>query len=371
MKQTRRRRHIAIFFLLSGTAACPAPSSAATPSSEVVELGRALFDEPGLSRDGTTSCHSCHDPTHAYASTDAQPIGVDGRRGIRNAPSLLDVAERPLLFWDGRRSVLDAAVLDPLLHPVEMGWSNASDLTEHLRGRPEILRRFETAFPDTQIWATSDQISAALVAFLRTLKTGSSEFDRARESHALLPPEAEYGKRLFSGVAQCSQCHTLDEDHSSLTDDQFHHSNIGNVTQAETLPGLVATVARTHQDQSQWRYKILTDSQWSSLGRFVVSLRPADIGAFRTPSLRNVAVTTPYMHDGSIATLSEAVDHEIYYRGFSNGRPVNLSGAERRALVAFLETLTDADYATSGLPERSPYPHSSHTTTQGSTATGP
>jgi cytochrome c peroxidase len=104
----------------------------------------------------------------------------------------------------------------------------------------------------------------------------------------------------------------------------------------------VQDVLSENLDASALGPRVLTNAQWSDLGRFVVSHRPADIGAFRTPSLRNVAVTAPYMHDGSIVTLEAAVDHEIYYRGFSSGHPINLTQAERNAIVAFLESLTDA-----------------------------
>jgi len=337
-------------------------SAATRPSAAMVELGRALFDEPLLGRDGRTRCHSCHNPARAYTDANERSIGVTGRRGTRNAPSLVGVESRRFIFWDGRRSSLDAAVLDPLTNPAEMGWPSLSDLTRELQKHPTIVRRFKAAFPEGAAWATGDQISKALVAFLGTLTTGTSDFDDAQAKHVPLPPQAELGRRLFTGAAQCSQCHTLDGDRS-FTDEAFHHSSIGNVSQAEALPTLVATVASAHFDELQLGHKILTDAQWASLGRFVVSHRPADIGTFRTPSLRNVAVTAPYMHDGSIPTLSEAVDHEIYYRGFSNGRPINLSGIERQALVAFLNTLTDAEYTTS--TARSSHRHSRNSIARG------
>jgi cytochrome c peroxidase len=272
---------------------------------------------------------------------------MDGRRGARNAPSLVGVADRTIFFWDGRRDRLDAVVLDPLTHPAEMGWSDLSDLSHKLQGRPSILRRFKRAFPSTEPLATGDQISQALVAFLKTLKTGRSKFDQAQAHQGSLSSEAEFGMKLFVGVAQCSQCHTLEKANSTFTDDQFHHSSIGNISQSEDLPSLVKDITDANVQKSQLGHKVLLDLKWSALGRFVASLRPVDIGAFRTPSLRNVAVTAPYMHDGSIATLREAVDHEIYYRGFSSGRPINLSAPERRALVAFLEALTDEEYANS------------------------
>jgi cytochrome c peroxidase len=149
------------------------------------------------------------------------------------------------------------------------------------------------------------------------------------------------GRQLFV-QAGCGGCHVVSQTGIPTTDGQYHHSGIGDATQSSQLPQLVQDVLSENLDASALGPRVLTNAQWSDLGRFVVSHRPADIGAFRTPSLRNVAVTAPYMHDGSIVTLEAAVDHEIYYRGFSSGHPINLTQAERNAIVAFLESLTDA-----------------------------
>ncbi|MBN8885851.1 MAG: c-type cytochrome [Rudaea sp.] len=314
-------------------------------SSEQVELGRALFGSAGLSRDGSVSCQSCHHPDHAYADIQARSIGLSNKQGTRNAPSLVDVAQRPLLFWDGRRTRLSEAVLDPLVNPVEMGWPSLNELEAKLQADPQWPARFRKAFPEAQAKPTSNQIASALVAFLATLKSEDNPFDRARQQQTPLPALAEQGKALFQGSAQCGQCHSLDGK-ASFTDEAFHHSGINDPSQQAGLPQLAKTVMDVALTGNALAARLLSDPQWSALGRFAVSHRPADIGAFRTPSLRNVAVTAPYMHDGSIATLEEAVDHEIYYRGLNTGRPINLTVQERRALIAFLRSLTDMQYAT-------------------------
>ena len=144
------------------------------------------------------------------------------------------------------------------------------------------------------------------------------------------------------GVAGCSECHSIDGKRDRFSDGRYHHSGVEQASVSTHLAIVTHAVIDQSLDAARLGPKVLTDPDWSALGRFTVTHNPADIGAFRTPSLRNVAATAPYMHDGSIATLSEAVDHEIYYRGFSQERPINLSSDERQMLVeVFLKALTD------------------------------
>jgi cytochrome c peroxidase len=214
------------------------------------------------------------------------------------------------------------------------------------------MRRFRRAFPATTTTPTLDQVKEALAAYIRSIPAQTSAFDAARDRQMQLSSEAERGKQLFDGPAGCSECHRLGGE-ASFTDQEYHHSGIGNATQSESLPEISQSVIDENLDPASIGPRVLRASNWSALGRFVVSHNPADIGAFRTPSLRNVAATAPYMHDGSIATLSDAVDHEIYYRGFSRDRPLNVTSAERRSIVVFLETLTDEPYAQSAATARS------------------
>ena len=312
-------------------------------STAVTALGRSIFDDTALSRDGKVSCGSCHDPAHAFADARARSAGIDGQLGTRNAPSLVGIANDTSFFWDGRRTRLDEAVLDPFTNPVEMGLPSTDAVLERLRHEPEMLAKFRAAFPRTKDVPTLQQVQQALTAFVHSLSAAASLFDRAQAESKPLASQAEQGRRLFVGSAGCSRCHTIGPA-ARFTDEQFHHSGIGQTAIATHLPSLTHAVIEQQLAADALGPKVLADADWSALGRFAVSHKPADIGAFRTPSLRNVAATAPYMHDGSIATLSDAVDHEIYYHSLSNGHPTNLSQAERESLVAFLETLTDDAY---------------------------
>ncbi len=155
--------------------------------------------------------------------------------------------------------------------------------------------------------------------------------------------QAEQGHQLFDGVAGCAECHSEDG-RDGFSDGRYHHSGIEQIAITARLPGITQAIVDNKFEPTTIGPKVLADADWSAMGRFVVTRKPEDIGAFRTPSLRNVALTAPYMHDGSITTLADAVDHEIYYRGASRGHPIALALSERQALVAFLKSLSDAQY---------------------------
>ena len=317
---------------------------AVTPenAAAVTHLGQQLFADIALSRDGKTSCATCHDPSNAYAGTKSRAVGSDGVVGTRNAPSLIGVGDDDAFFWDGRRTDLEEAVLDPFTNPTELRLATFEAVVQRLQHQPLVISEYYSAFGGGNKTPTREQVGFALANFVRSLKTGSSAFDLARQGKETLSPEAEHGRRLFEGVAGCSECHVVAGNAPRFSDGLYHHSGIGNATTSERLPELAREVINASLDANALGPRVLSDEDWSSLGRFAVSLQPADIGAFRTPSLRNVDRTAPYMHDGSIETLSEAIDHEIYYRGFSTGHSTNITSAERRALLVFLQSLTDA-----------------------------
>ena len=306
----------------------------------LTELGRALFIDKRLSRDGRVACSSCHNPAHAYADSRPHAIGVDEKVGTRNAPSLVGVGNETAFFWDGRRTRLEEVVLDPLTNPVELGMPSVDSTLDQLRREPVILAKFQKAFPG-EATPTKDQVSMALAHFVRSLDSNASR-NPGQQRPNPLSPMAEHGRRLFEGIAGCAECHPSTGKPVPLSDGLFHDSGIGRVAGSPELPNWVQQVIHENLNADTLGPKVLSDEHWSALGRFTVTHRPADIGAFRTPSLRNVALTAPYLHDGSVATLAEAVDHEIYYHSLRRGRPVNLSQTERQAIVAFLETLTDS-----------------------------
>ena len=281
------------------------PSNPLTPAK--VELGKALFFDPRLSGDGSLACVSCHVPGLGWADGRAKGVGYQGKELTRNVPSLLNAAYYVGFFHDGRAGTLEEQALGPLFNPDEMN-STASQLVSTLTGISEYRSRFQEAFGAEP---SIETVGKALAAFERTLISKDSAFDRwVRGEEDALSPQAKRGLDLFTGKADCTACHKG----PNFSDDKFH--NIG-------IPG----------------------SGTRDKGRFDVTRDPDDLGAFKTPSLRNVALTAPYMHDGSIKTLREAVKHyEEVDLDFPNLDPLidhwGLTDEEIDAVVVFLESLT-------------------------------
>jgi cytochrome c peroxidase len=282
---------------------------------ERVELGRRLFFDPSLSAYGRVSCASCHIPERAFADTLPTSAGVYGRAGRRNAPSLLNVTYRSPLFWDGRAARIEEQVLLPLQSETEMDRSLEA-LVRGLADRSEYRSAFQRAF---QREVNAEDVARALASFVRTLRSGGSAVDRYRNGEGgALTEEARRGFALFNGRAGCSRCHAGPQ----LSDGDFHNTGM---TVGSADPG-----------------------------RFAVTGDMKDLGAFRTPSLRDVAITAPYMHDGSLDTLEAVID---FYDGGGRAnanldpliRPLRLTDSEKRDLVSFLEALTGsgADHGSS------------------------
>jgi cytochrome c peroxidase len=262
-------------------------------TAEKIELGRQLFFDRRLSVDGSISCASCHDPRRAFAGRRAVPVGVFGRRGRRNAPAIVNRAYGRSFFWDGRTTTLEEQVLRPIEDPAEMG-SNAVAAA-------------------ARVGLTRDQLARALASYVRSILAGNSRVDRfiAGDRQAL-SADAQAGLRLFRGTGNCTACHIG----PLLSDEQFHNTGVAWV-----------------------RDRFLDD------GRAGVSRRDADRGAFKTPTLREVARTAPYMHDGSLRTLEDVID--FYNRGGRANpaldreiRPLGLARTEKQQLAAFLRALS-------------------------------
>ena len=186
-------------------------------------------------------------------------------------------------------------------------------------------------------------VGLALAAYVRTLNAGNTPVDRylyGGDKDALNPAQRR-GLELFRGNAQCSTCHTIGEREALFTDHGYHSHSIGFAGIVEKLPKLTEKLAKSNSEERG--QLVIADPDIAALGRFVVTLDPQDIGRFKTPSLRNVALTAPYMHDGSIATLDAAVTHEVYYRGRQMGRPLILTPSEKQDLIDFLQALTSPD----------------------------
>jgi cytochrome c peroxidase len=343
----------------------PIPATDAPANQKVIELGKKLFSDPKLSADGKISCSSCHLPRLAFSDGRAVARGKDGRIETRNTPSLFNAAYLDSLFWDGRRTSLESQALAPLTNSVEHAFRTEGELVGVLRGNPAYLKDFKGAFGVDAAHLDGSLVARALGAYERTLLAGNSDFDRYLYGHdeAALTPAAVRGLALFRGRAGCSSCHTIGRSYSLLTDGQYHVSPMGLPEEvSKHLGELTQRIVATAKagDRRKVEQLIATDPSVAALGRFVVTLDPRDIGTFRTPSLRNVALTGPYMHDGSVATLSEAVDEELYRRGRILRYPIPLTVSERRDLVAFLGSLTSPNAlpaaATPGTPHGGLHP---------------
>lgn len=310
-------------------------SNPATPTG--IELGRRLFFDERLSGSGRISCATCHVPEKAYSDGKVVAEGIYGRQGTRNTPSIVNAGYYATQFWDGRRVTLEDQVLDPLFNPNEHGLKDKDDLLTRIRRDSGYPMMFKQAY-GTEIGMI--QVSQALAAFVRSLVAADSPVDRYLygADKAALSREQVRGLELFRGAAQCATCHPIGERTALLTDNAFHNMAVG----LDRLLPKTAALARqaAGASPSELNRLILSDPDAAAAGRFIVTRDPQDIGKFKTPSLRNVELTAPYMHDGSIATLEDAVNHEIYYRGKAIGRPLILTPTERGELVAFLKGLT-------------------------------
>lgn len=258
--------------------------------------------------------------------------------GLRNTPGLTAIAGQETFFWDGRASSLAQAVIDPLLTDNEHGFQTEAELLERVRALDDYDESWRTAFATPLSKANISQLATALAAFVQGRAAKESPFDLSLRSglpeHAL-PPAARRGRQLFVGRAGCGACHTLGPRVTSVESAQYHALGIGLGERARRLPELAAAIEHLPLQARIVRMK--NDPDLASLGRYVITLDPADIGRFRTPSLYDVAVTAPYMHDGSVATLRQAVEYEAYYR---NTKATPLSPEDVDDIVAFLRTLT-------------------------------
>jgi cytochrome c peroxidase len=300
-----------------------------------------------LSRNGTMSCGMCHVPEQGFAVNEvATAVGMEGRSLRRNTPTVLNVGYQTALFHDGRSSSLEAQVWGPLLAADEMANVSRDAAVARAAALPEYRELFARAFPDTGI--TASGIAAALAAYQRTLVSGNSRFDRFEfgAERTALTPEERRGLDLFRGRARCVACHTIGAGDALLTDHEFHNTGIGfgrAAAATRALRVLLAPGVETQLDPAGMPGVFSADAP--DLGRFEVTGLERDRYAYKTPTLRNVALTAPYMHDGSLGTLEEVI--EFYDRGGIDNpgkdpllRPLGLAAGEKHALAAFLRALT-------------------------------
>ncbi|MCB0580107.1 MAG: hypothetical protein KDD10_12465 [Phaeodactylibacter sp.] len=290
-----------------------------------VELGRRLFYDPILSADSSLACASCHLPERAFADGRPVAVGIQGRRGRRNAQSLANAAyQYKGLFWDGRSATLEEQALIPVEDPNEMGHDWGA-VEQALRRHPSYPARFAAAFGINDTARITRQLAArALAQFERTLISAESKYDRVKRGEATFTELEERGQHIFFDTSEelpegeCGHCHTP----PLFTDQTFMNNGLD---EAEEL--------NAFQDK----------------GRGEATGQYYDNGRFRVPSLRNAALTAPYMHDGRFGTLEEVVEH--YNQGGRHSlnvdpkiRKLHLSDTDKQALVAFIKTLTDSTF---------------------------
>jgi cytochrome c peroxidase len=319
----------------------PPVSDVAEPGdlTKQVELGRRLFLEPHLAEDGVISCSTCHIPEHGF-TLNTLPTS-SGRGGIiqrRNAPSLLNVSLAKSLFRDGRMHSLEEQIWGPLLNVEEQWNPTIEDVVARLKARPEYDKAFRSAFSGQRV--SKQLIGASLAAYERSLVAAGSPFDQwyYGKNEAALTPDARAGFEIFR-AGGCSHCHSVESDHATFTDDSYRNTGV---------------------EWARVNGKIGVEKGVPDVGRFEVTGREVDRHAFRVPTLRNVALTFPYMHDGSLASLREVVD---FYDG-GNGddpqrdshlRKLNLSKQQKQQLIAFLESLTSANAEALAKQARTPF----------------
>lgn len=335
-------------FPASLTASVIPPDNPITP--DAAALGERLFFESRLSADGAVACATCHDPARAFADGRGTSVGIHGRVGQRNAPTVLNALYNKTQFWDGRVQTLEEQAALPITNPFEMGSATIGDAVSKLAGDKDYEAQFMKAF---RRGVNEKDMLRAIATYERTLVSFNSPFDRfiGGDKNAI-SDSAVRGWELFNGKARCNLCHALSDkerDTTLFTDNDFHNIGIG------ILRHRVAPLARQAQrDLAQGNLTAIDDaaveSELSALGRFLVTRSQKDIASFKTPGLRNVLVTAPYFHDGSQQTLWDAMDHYNKGDGLNNPwldediQPLALTEPEIDDVVAFLASLTSPQY---------------------------
>lgn len=299
------------------------------PTAETIALGRRLYYDPILSADNTVSCATCHSPEHGFADPKPVSTGVGGKTGTRNSPSVLNTAYSKLQFWDGRAATLEKQAEGPVQNPVEMA-NTLAVVEQRLNADAGYREAFAAAWGPKPI--TYEMVEKSIASFERTLISGNSPFDRWKYGHDknALGISAKRGFVIFTSKKKgnCAACHSVGEKYALFEDHAFHNVGVG-----------------------------VDMNQFTDVGLYAVTHNQADKGKFKTPCLRNVAQTAPYMSDGSLKDLKQVID---FYIGAGNSNPNLdkqihvldfLSGQERADLQAFLDSLTGEMPTNAGPPE--------------------
>ncbi len=285
-------------------------------TKEGVELGEKLFFDPLLSKDNNISCATCHKPELAFSDGLKGSIGASGKTLERHTPTIMNLAWHDGFFWDGGANTLESQAFGPITHEDEMG-QDLGQLMEELKADSLYPQLFENAFEEGGI--NSKNLSWALSQFQRSLITGNSPYDKYIRGEGNLSSLEKQGLQIYQ--ENCSSCHVGDQ----FSDFGYHNNGL----------------------DEKFDY---TSEEEPKLGRYRITFDSLDLGAYKTPTLRNIAVTAPYMHDGRFATLEEVLNH--YNHGIKDSPSlapklkdgIQLTADEKTALIAFLKSLTDEEF---------------------------
>ncbi len=322
-------------------------------SVDKVKLGNKLFHDKRFSSTGTVSCANCHEASKAFTDRLRVSEGIKKLTGTRNAPTVINAAYFSTMFWDGREPSLEMQSQQPFLNPVEMNLKDHEPILKVVRSDPDYVSAFKDVFGKSSDQITMREVSMAIASFERTLVSGDSAFDRywfGGDKKALKPSQKR-GFRVFLGQGRCVSCHTIEQDHALFTDNKFHNLGIGFKRIRNKVNETAQQFLNSKHQGADVDQAVLTAENTSELGRFAVTEDVTNIGAFKTSTLRNIDLTGPYMHDGSLETLEDVVD--FYNNGgrlkktdpvddFQSGgiRPLNLTDRQKKDLVRFMEALT-------------------------------
>ncbi len=333
-----------------GLPAIPVPADNSL-TKEKIALGRKLFFDRRLSLNDTFSCAMCHVPDQGFSSNElATAVGIEGRSVRRNTPTIYNVAYAEILFHDGREFSLEQQVWGPLLAKNEMGNPSVGHVIQRVSQLSDYDGLFEKAFDGKSV--SMDTLGKAFASYQRVLISANSAFDRwnfANDDKAMSESEKR-GFHLFTGKAGCSACHQIEESHALFTDNQLHNTGVGyresmsirpETERVQLAPGVFVDVDTSIIDK-------VGHAAPSDVGQYEVTEEPADRWKYKTPSLRNISLTAPYMHNGSLGSLMDVV--EFYNQGGVDNllldkrvKPLRLTDQQKHDLVSFLKSLTGSN----------------------------
>lgn len=316
-------------------------------SAEKIALGRAFFNDQHFSQDGSISCASCHQKDKAF--TDGLPVakGINSLNGTRNSPTVVNAAFFDTLFLDGREDSLEGQALGPFLNPIEHGLENKQQILDVVLNDADYSQQIQQVFNITEQEISVQHVAKAIASYERTLIAGNSAFDQYYfgRDRTKLSASAARGLLVFRRKGNCANCHEISLNNALFTDNRFYNIGWGFKKITPLLDRFIVAIQKGIKPEQF----PLSNEQRSELGRFNATNIITDIGKFKTPTLRNIALTAPYMHDGSVQTLEEVVDY--YDKGGVKNRfidaaifPLHLTVQEKLDLVAFMKSLTSNQF---------------------------